>query len=114
MLDPNNPKHAAAINAANSILLKLKDGTQAATEAANQLGQAFEKIRPDLLQMPFAVQCSTCSEWQPMGITYGEFEEWIASDTLVQNHFPDMSADKRELLISQTCGACFNEMFPEE
>jgi predicted metal-binding protein len=33
---------------------------------------------------------------------------------LAQRAFPTMSADQRELLISGTCGTCWNEMFPPE
>lgn len=32
----------------------------------------------------------------------------------VQDAFPYLSADERELLISKTCGACFDEMFGED
>jgi hypothetical protein len=31
-----------------------------------------------------------------------------------QDAFPHLTADERELLISGTCGSCFNAMFPED
>jgi hypothetical protein len=30
---------------------------------------------------------------------------------LVQDAFPYLSANERELIISQTCGSCFDKMF---
>lgn len=34
--------------------------------------------------------------------------------TFAQDAFPYLTADQRELLISQTCGNCFNRMFPPD
>ena len=33
---------------------------------------------------------------------------------LIQDALPYLSADDRELLISGTCGACFDKMFPPD
>ena len=33
---------------------------------------------------------------------------------LIQDAMPYLSADDRELLISGTCGACFDKMFPPD
>jgi hypothetical protein len=32
----------------------------------------------------------------------------------IQNAMPYLNVDERELLISGTCGPCFDNMFPEE
>lgn len=34
--------------------------------------------------------------------------------TFVQYAFPYLTSDQRELLVSQTCGDCFNRMFPPD
>lgn len=34
--------------------------------------------------------------------------------TFAQDAFPYLTSDQRELLISQTCGDCFNRMFPPD
>lgn len=35
----------------------------------------------------------------------------LESGAKIQNVFPEVSAADRELLISRTCGACFDKMF---
>jgi|JI10StandDraft_1071094.scaffolds.fasta_scaffold620408_3 hypothetical protein len=41
---------------------------------------------------------------------------WIAykSGVLIQRALPSVSEGDRELLISQTCGPCFDKLFDEE
>lgn len=41
---------------------------------------------------------------------------WQQRGELIQDVFPELSPADRELLISQTCNACFHELFrePEE
>ena len=33
---------------------------------------------------------------------------------LIQNCFPTLSADERELFVSKICGTCFDAMFKED
>jgi hypothetical protein len=33
---------------------------------------------------------------------------------LIQDHFPHLTDDERELIISGTCGSCFDDMFGEK
>lgn len=33
---------------------------------------------------------------------------------LVQDAFPELTADERELLISGTCGECWDKLFPHD
>jgi hypothetical protein len=43
-----------------------------------------------------------------------DWENKVGNKRFVQNAFPYLNADERELLISQTCGACWKEMFGDE
>tara|TARA_Y100000310_G_C20387451_1_gene671140 strand:+ start:362 stop:508 length:147 start_codon:yes stop_codon:yes gene_type:complete len=42
-----------------------------------------------------------------------DFISWN-NGSYIQNAMPYLSADERELLISGTCGPCFDVMFAEE
>jgi hypothetical protein len=51
-----------------------------------------------------------CHKRYPVSAPAEQFAAWEAG-VLAQRAFPGMSEDDRELLISQTCGPCFDEMF---
>jgi len=40
-----------------------------------------------------------------------QIKEWIGRGDLIQDFFPDLSAEDREVLISQTCDACWQKLF---
>jgi hypothetical protein len=42
-----------------------------------------------------------------------DYRRWKESE-LIQNAFPYLTADERELLMSATCGGCFDKLFAEE
>lgn len=42
-----------------------------------------------------------------------QFDAW-KQGALIQDAFPDLGDDERELLISGVCGKCFDSMFEEE
>lgn len=44
------------------------------------------------------------------GVTEAQFNAW-KSGTLIQVAMPQVEKDERELLISGTCGKCWEEMF---
>ncbi len=60
-----------------------------------------------------SVQCKCCGKNQDLDVDPISYTKW-QKGMLIQNAFPDMSADDRELLISGTCTICWEEMFPEE
>lgn len=73
-------------------------------------------FNPDLYptgRQGFFVICQTC-------FTRYEFEidpeDYYAfrNGKFAQEAFPYLTADQRELLVSQTCGPCFDRMFPED
>lgn len=58
------------------------------------------------------IQCHICGINHEIAVEYEDFKRWDWGDGgLVKDIFPYLSADKRELLISSTCGKCFDSLF---
>jgi len=58
--------------------------------------------------------CRMCKEEVPLPITDTQVNDYIEnrySLPLIQDHFPQLNADQRELLLSGICGTCFDNMF---
>jgi hypothetical protein len=70
-------------------------------------------IDPGDMREEFFVICQTCYKKYTMHISKNDFYAW-EHGKYVQDAFPYLNADERELLISHTCGSCFDAMFPEE
>ena len=60
-----------------------------------------------------AVPCRLCDTVHDLTVNVEGFVSWQAGE-FIQEALPELSAGERELLISGTCGACFDELFPEE
>jgi hypothetical protein len=60
-----------------------------------------------------AVPCHHCESVQELTVDTVGFNRWIAGE-LIQEALPELDADQRELLISNTCPKCFGEMFPSD
>jgi hypothetical protein len=58
-------------------------------------------------------QCIWCKVQFTITVERDDWEMW-REGLSAQRAFPYLSADERELLISGTCGKCWDEMFPEE
>ena len=64
--------------------------------------------RNDVIQ----ATCRHCKESSELAVNRQDIEDWAAGK-YIQDAMPYLSADERELLISGTCGPCFDEMFGE-
>ncbi|MDQ0418783.1 asparagine synthetase A [Croceifilum oryzae] len=56
------------------------------------------------------VTCFKCETTFSLEVLPSSLDQYEAG-ALVQNAFPYLSEDDRELIISRTCGACFIEIF---
>lgn len=56
------------------------------------------------------VRCIHCGVMHHPTCTQAEYKAWMGG-AFVQTAFPNMSADNRELLISGTCGTCWDDLF---
>ena len=57
--------------------------------------------------------CPICNRTNEITVKEADFILWSAG-TLVQDAFPYLSADEREMLISGICPDCWENLFSEE
>jgi hypothetical protein len=57
--------------------------------------------------------CTKCLTEVLISVEYDDYEAWRNGE-LIQNAMPYLTADQREILISNICGDCFDLMFPED
>lgn len=64
------------------------------------------------------IVCGTCRKAHMIHVRRSDWEEWTTriNRRFVQEVFPYLSAAERELIMSNTCGQCFDAIFadPEE
>ncbi len=58
----------------------------------------------------FAVTCRHCQKSYNLLVNITDVADWKMGK-YIQDAMPYLSADERELCISQTCGVCWDEMF---
>lgn len=56
-------------------------------------------------------KCVVCGRQTTMTLNYEQFRNWVDNRLLIQNAFPDMSAEDREMLLTGTHSECWEEMF---
>ncbi len=56
--------------------------------------------------------CPSCNESQAIEVDKAGHLAWYQGE-LIQNALPDLTADKREALITGMCGPCFDSVFAE-
>ncbi len=56
--------------------------------------------------------CRQCNTDVDIAVMEGDFEKWQMGE-LIQDAMPYLTPDEREILISGTCGPCFDKMFGE-
>ena len=57
--------------------------------------------------------CRCCRQAVEIFVNVDDYNQW-QNGKLIQDAFPYLSVDEREILISGTCGPCFDAMFSEE
>lgn len=62
-------------------------------------------------KMTKTVTCPFCGRVSEISATPEQWERYMLTDEPVQSIFPELSASKRELLITQMCYECQNETF---
>ena len=59
------------------------------------------------------IECDTCKGVFTLTLDTVGYSAYTNGGVLVQDAFPYLSVGERELIISQTCGECFDKMFAE-
>ncbi len=58
-------------------------------------------------------RCQKCGDTQTVLVKKSDLLNWKKGE-YIQSAMPYLTGDERELLISGTCGPCFDNMFPDE
>ena len=66
-----------------------------------------------MTQEKVARQCVKCKNVHILLVNSDDLQQWKDGE-LIQDAMPYLSAGERELLISGTCVACFDKLFPPE
>ena len=61
--------------------------------------------------MIFFVKCRMCGTEHEVSMTVQQYEQLVNRTELIQRIFPEKSPVERELLISKTCGECWDNLF---
>lgn len=59
------------------------------------------------------IHCSHCHNVIELPISEERLLSW-KQDTLIQNHFTELTPGQREMLLSGICEECWNKIFPED
>jgi hypothetical protein len=57
--------------------------------------------------------CTVCGEYEVWSLDRKAVESWQGGE-YIQNAFPEMSMEDREILITGTHPACWDKLFPKE
>lgn len=59
------------------------------------------------------VRCHRCKKEFKISVNYSDYLKFLNREDSIQNCFPYLSPDYRELLLSETCGECYDELFKD-
>ena len=62
----------------------------------------------------YNVRCNLCSKEYNIIADRNDMEAWVSGDKYIQDALAYLSAAERELLISQTCGPCWDILYPND
>lgn len=61
--------------------------------------------------MTYKVKCCICGTIHELKLDIRKFNKWNRGEGNIQDIFPELSPEDREMLISQICPKCWDEMF---
>lgn len=65
-------------------------------------------------QIILKVTCIVCNKTYELPVYEEDYNKYMAHECMVQDAFPYLTPDQRELLISGICDSCFDNLFDEE
>lgn len=75
----------------------------------------YKKMVPSKTTWNFVIRCVRCRNFQTLSdVPISGLEDYIIHKKNVQDAFPEMEPDKRELLISGICPECWKQMWGGE
>ena len=67
-----------------------------------------------MVTYPAPRPCAWCGQTASVELTEAEVESFESGVGYIQDRLPRLSPEKREILITGTHPACWDEMFPED
>ena len=64
-------------------------------------------------EIKVVIECPNCRKVHEISMTPEQYVKYAIINEHVQDIFPDMSPEIREMLISGICPKCWNEMFKD-
>ena len=61
-----------------------------------------------------SIPCLTCGNEYVIIYNREDMLNWLSGQNYIQDAMPYLTPSERELLISRTCGDCFDKMFPPD
>ena len=61
-----------------------------------------------------SIRCPICGKYHSVFVEKEDYHKWLEGNSHVQDVFPYLKAEDREILISGVCPKCWNNIFPEE
>ena len=58
------------------------------------------------------VRCKMCGMIYTIMYNRSDMIDWLSGQGFIQDIMPYLSDSERELLLSNTCGECFDKLFP--
>lgn len=65
-----------------------------------------------MAQVKIETNCKLCNDPQVIKVEESSLRKWQQGE-LIQNAMPRLTANEREMLVSGTCGVCWDKMFNE-
>ena len=81
-----------------------------------EIQKIFNRPRPTASRKDFMIMkatCSICKIEVKVMVKKVDFKRW-QDGANIQNVWPHLTPDTREIFISNTCGKCFDALFKEE
>ena len=57
------------------------------------------------------VECVSCKTKHTVLVPTSGYKKWASGQAKIQDAMPQLSADERELLMSNICPACWDKLF---
>lgn len=72
------------------------------------------KTKDGRYMLDIATTCPCCGKEHIVRVKVSDYFDWQFEGLYIQEAFPYLSADEREMLMSGTCPDCWNKIFSDK
>ena len=69
-------------------------------------------VNAQIFDTVLEVKCRECAAKYALFVKMSDYIKWKYKQGFIQDLLPYLTNNERELLISKTCGDCFDRIFP--